>query len=95
MTAIGTYNHGSHPSTTKNITDLVTWSSDIPEIATVSSTGLAQVTSSSNGVTGDATITATAQGFGGPISASATFTKQQSTATGCAAVEPSTHHEVK
>jgi hypothetical protein len=95
MTATGTYSHGSHPATTKNITNEVTWSSDIPDIATVSSTGLAQVTTSSNGVTGNALITASAQGGEGPLSASSTFTKAQSTITGCAAVEPSAPREDK
>lgn len=78
MTAIGTYGHGSgHPSTTQDITDLVTWTSDGPEVATVSATGLVtavgagtvQVTASMNGFTGlitaSATVTVTISGGGG------------------------------
>jgi hypothetical protein len=67
LTATGTVGHGSHPSTTENVTDLVTWSSDAPEVATVSSTGLVtsvgpgsiQITASINGFPGVLTSTAT------------------------------------
>jgi uncharacterized protein YjdB len=69
LTATGTYGNGSHP-TTSNITNQVTWTSAIPAVATVSSTGLV-----SAGVTaGYTTITATAQGFNGVVSASVEVT---------------------
>jgi hypothetical protein len=75
FTAIGTYNHGAHPATTKNLTDVATWASSVPAIATVSSTGVGQVTPLNNGYSGDTLITATMEGFGGPITGTATMTK--------------------
>lgn len=70
MTAIGTYGHGSnHPSTTQDITDLVTWASDGPEVATVSATGLVTAVGA-----GTVQITASMNGFTGLISATATAT---------------------
>jgi uncharacterized protein YjdB len=68
MTATGVYGNGSHPST-KDITGLAIWSSAIPGVATVNAAGV--VTAVGAGVT---TITATATGFSGPTSASATIT---------------------
>jgi uncharacterized protein YjdB len=69
LTATGTYGNGSHP-TTSTITNQVTWASALPAVATVSSTGLV-----SAGVTaGYTTITATAQGFNGVVSASVEVT---------------------
>lgn len=40
LTATGTVSHGSHPSSTENITDQVTWTSSTPAVATVTSSGL-------------------------------------------------------
>lgn len=67
FTAIGTIPHGTrHPATTQDVTSLVTWTSNAPSIATVSSTGL------STGVSaGTATITASMLGS---TSATATVT---------------------
>jgi Bacterial Ig-like domain (group 2) len=70
FTATGTVGHGSnHPPTTQDDTDLVTWTSSVPTVATISATGLA------TGVgTGSTTITASLNGFTGNIVASATLT---------------------
>jgi uncharacterized protein YjdB len=69
LTATGTYGNGAHP-TASIITNQVTWASALPAVATVSSTGLV-----SAGVTaGYTTITATAQGFNGVVSASVEVT---------------------
>lgn len=69
FTAIGTFDQGSHPKTTQDITSEVTWSSDATGIATISSTGLVTTT----GVdTGTADITASMNGFTGLIRANAT-----------------------
>ena len=76
LTAIGTIGHGTHPSTTEDVTNLVTWTSDAPEVATVSSTGL--VTSAGPGVI---QITASIKGFTGVLSAFSTITVTTSTTT--------------
>jgi hypothetical protein len=91
FTATGTYNHGAHPATTKDLTNIATWASNTPAIATVNSAGLVQVTPSSNGISGDTIITATMQGFGGPVTGTATLTKTISTS--CTSVEPAIPHE--
>lgn len=70
FTATGTYGHGSnHPSTTQNITDTATWTSSVPGVATISSTGVATGISA-----GTTTITASMNGYTGVISATATLT---------------------
>jgi hypothetical protein len=62
LTAIGTVGHGSHPSTSQNITATATWTSTSANVATVSSAGVV------TGVgAGTVTITASMQGFGGLI----------------------------
>jgi len=62
LTAVGTINHGSHPSSTQNVTTIAEWNSSNTAVATVSSAGVV------TGVTsGSATITASVQGFGGTI----------------------------
>jgi hypothetical protein len=66
LTAIGTIGHGSHPSSSQNVTTLVQWSSSATSIATVSSAGV--VTGVGAGAT---TITATIQGYGGLITSNA------------------------
>lgn len=69
LTATGTFGNGNHPSS-RNITSQVTWTSSSPDIAEVgATTGL--VTAK---VAGTATIVATATGFNGPVSSSATIT---------------------
>src|ERR1017187_11017276 len=62
FTATGIYGNANHAST-QNITGSVTWTSSLPAVATVSSTGL--VTALSGGTT---SITASATGFNGPVS---------------------------
>lgn len=70
FTATGSLGHGaSHPSTTQDITDSVTWTSSTPAVATISSTGVATGISS-----GTTTITATINGYTGTLSATATLT---------------------
>src|SRR5579864_8932823 len=39
--ALGTYVHGGHPQTTRDITDQVTWESSNPAVATIDPSGLA------------------------------------------------------
>ena len=70
-TATGTVSHGSHPSTSSNVTDQVTWTTSTPTVATVNSSGLATAVGA-----GSATITAA---MAGAPSATATLTV---TATG-------------
>jgi len=71
FTATGTINHGSHPSSSSNVTDQATWISSAPTVATVNSSGLATAAGA-----GTATITAS---LAGSVSATATITV---TATG-------------
>jgi hypothetical protein len=68
LTATGTFGNASHP-TTQNITSLVTWASSIAGVATVNSSGVVTAVSA-----GTAAITASAPGFNGPLSTSATVT---------------------
>lgn len=68
FTAIGTYEQGNHPPSHQDITSLVTWKSNAPGVATISSTGLV---TSGNGL-GSTAITATMNGFTGLITANAT-----------------------
>ena len=68
-TAIGTFDQGTHPKTTQDITDEVTWKSNSLGIATISSTGLVTTTGTEYGAS---IITASMNGFTGRIVASAT-----------------------
>ena len=74
--AIGTYGNGSHLST-QPVSSGVTWSSNATSVATVSATGAVTGVAS-----GSATITATAQGFRGPVTATATVTVGATTGGG-------------
>jgi uncharacterized protein YjdB len=77
FTATGTISHGNHPSSTEDVTDQVTWVSQSPSVATVTSTGgLAQALSA-----GTATITATYPGLP-PATATITVTGSGGTTTG-------------
>lgn len=67
--ATGVVGHGQHPSSSEDVTTMVTWTSSAPAIATVDSTGLATAASS-----GTTTITASMNGFPGVITATATVT---------------------
>jgi len=86
FTAIGTFDQGNHPKTTQDITDEVTWKSNAPAVATVSSTGLVSVTGQATGITN---ITASMNGFTGLIIATATAevcpVNYTPTSTGCTA----------
>ncbi|MGD0801309.1 MAG: Ig-like domain-containing protein [Terracidiphilus sp.] len=68
LTATGTFGNGSH-STTGPVTG-VSWTSAIPDVASVSSTGLV----SAGSTAGDTTIKATAMGYNGPVSSSVEVT---------------------
>jgi len=72
-TATGIVGHGSHPSSSSNVTDQVTWTSSTPAVATVNTSGLAtavgagttSITASLAGsVAATATLTVTATGGG-------------------------------
>jgi hypothetical protein len=81
-TAIGTFNQGNHPKTTRDITNEVTWKSNASAVATVSNTGMA----TSGFATGSTAITASMNGFTGLITANATAVvckTVNSTGTGC------------
>lgn len=86
FTAIGTFGQGKHPSTTRDVTDEVTWKSSSAGIATVSATGLVTSTGVDYGTTD---ITASMNGFTGLITAHTTVTVCapgdviNSTGTGC------------
>lgn len=58
FTAYGIYTEGGHAAETRDVTDLVTWTTDLPELATVDSKGLA-TSSSDIGLTN---VKASAQG---------------------------------
>jgi len=61
--AIGYFGNAAR-QTTKDITDLVTWTSDTPQMVTINSTGL---TTTTGYAIGNASITASAPGFTGTI----------------------------
>ena len=67
FTATGTYGNASHQST-QVITGSVTWSSATPSVATVNASGLATAVGA-----GTTTITASAAGYAGPVSSTATL----------------------
>jgi hypothetical protein len=83
FTAIGTFNSGNHPPTTQDITSQVTWKSNAPQVATVSTSGLV----TSGAAVGTTNITASMNGFTGLIIANATAqvcsANQTPTNTGC------------
>src|SRR5579864_8682155 len=66
FSAIGIVGHGKHPSTTQDVTTMVTWSTNAPAITTVNASGLATAVSA-----GTANITAS---LPGAPSATATVT---------------------
>jgi Bacterial Ig-like domain (group 2) len=89
FTAIGTFDQGNHPKTTQDITDEVTWKSNSPQVATISSTGLVTTTGTAYGGTN---ITASMNGFTGLIvsNATATVCPPNYSPTGSGCVPPST-----
>jgi uncharacterized protein YjdB len=62
LTAIGSVGHGSHPTTSTNITATANWNSTSTKVATVSAAGVVTAVGA-----GSTTITATMQGFGGLV----------------------------
>lgn len=68
FTATGTYGNATHAST-QNVTNSVTWSSSVPSVATVSSSGLVTAIGA-----GSTTISANATAFNGPVSSAAAVT---------------------
>jgi FtsP/CotA-like multicopper oxidase with cupredoxin domain len=82
FTAIGTFQQGNHPATTRDITNEVTWKSNATAVATITNTGVA----TSGPAIGSTAITATMNGFTGLIIANATAvecTTINTTGTGC------------
>jgi hypothetical protein len=73
LTATGTYGNANHPST-QNITSVVTWTSSTPAVATVSASGIVTAVNA-----GSTIITASATGFAGPVSSTASLTVTGST----------------
>lgn len=67
--ATGIFPHRTASSTSEDFTNLVTWTSSVPAIATVNSSGLATALSA-----GTTTITATTSGYSGTLTATATVT---------------------
>lgn len=76
LTATGTFGNANH-SSTQNITSSVTWSSTVPSVATVSSSGLVLGISA-----GTTTITASGTAYNGPVSSSAVVTVTGATSSG-------------
>jgi Bacterial Ig-like domain (group 2) len=77
FTAAGTTGHGSHPATTQDVTDQVTWTSSAPSVATVNSSGAATGVAA-----GTATITASMNGYTGIITSTSTLTVSGSSSGG-------------
>jgi len=69
FTATGTIGHGQHPSSTTDVTGMVSWTSSAPAVASISASGMATAVSP-----GTTTITASMKGFTGTISTTATVT---------------------
>ena len=70
FTAMGTIGHGkNHPPTTQNDTDTAAWTSSVPAVAKIDSSGVATGLSA-----GTTTITASINGYTGSLTASATLT---------------------
>jgi hypothetical protein len=67
-TAVGTYGNAKHTST-QTVTSGLTWTSNTPSVATIDANGTVSAVGA-----GTTTITATAQAFNGPTTASATLT---------------------
>jgi hypothetical protein len=68
FSAYGTYTEGNHTSKTEEITDQVSWSTSLADVATVNTTGLATAGSS---YVGNTPVTATAHGEFGILISSA------------------------
>ncbi len=68
LTVSGTYGNASHAAS-KAVTSGISWTSNTPAVATVSGSGVVTAVGA-----GTATIVASATGFSGPVSSSATIT---------------------
>lgn len=79
FTAYGTYTKGGHTAETKNITSQVSWSTDLPDLATVNSSGL--VLTNSNGI-GLTNVKASAAGEFGVVWGSAPVTVKTTCVSG-------------
>lgn len=87
--AYGTYTEGGHTTETKNLSDTVSWSATLPQLATVSGSGLAQASTSFVGLT---SIIATTPGeFGNLTAESSLEVSTQCTGTGTSVKTPSLH----
>ena len=76
--AIGYYTHPDHPAETRDLTDQVTWRTDIPDLVTISAEGVATPALKAIGF---CDITASMEGFNGVIvSNDSTYTVSASTA---------------
>jgi hypothetical protein len=67
--AVGIFTYGSHPPQTRDVTNLVTWSSSATNVATINSSGDATGVAA-----GTTSVTASMQGFTGLIHANASLT---------------------
>jgi uncharacterized protein YjdB len=79
LTVSGTYGNASHAAT-KAVTGGISWTSNTPAVATVSGSGVVTAVGA-----GTATIVASATGFNGPVSSSATITVTAASGSGGAA----------
>lgn len=68
LTAIATIGHGAHPSTYEDVTDLVTWSTPLPQVASANSSGYVTVVG-----LGLTSIKASTNGFTGVVSGTTTI----------------------
>jgi uncharacterized protein YjdB len=89
FTAYGTYTEGGHTAKTEVVTDQVSWTTDLPELATVSAAGLATAGDTYVGLTN---VTATTQGEFGVETSSAPLTVSTSCVTSSPSVVPSGMH---
>lgn len=87
--AIGSYSQGGHANTTQDITADVTWSSSVPGVATINSSGVATA------VTGGTTIiTATAPGEFGQLTATSSIVVTSPSGSGSGSGSGSSGEEV-
>lgn len=83
LTALGNY---AYPTATKDITNQVTWKSDVPSVAVVSNTGM--VTTSGTGACGVSNISATATSNGNTIVGYSTATVDNLNIKNCPQTPP-------
>ncbi len=83
FTAYGTYTESGHATVTKNITDQASWTVDLPNLATVNSSGLVTSTGTAIGITD---IIASAPGEFGTVRSSAPLTVETNCVSSSGAV---------